>query len=108
MPKEVRVIQFEQHEVLLAAQTFMSERSGSRDTAAIVHVTFTQGSDGVMGELHSLRPGEPNNRIMSAEDMLVAMLLFCSRKRIPLPIRSAKRLELHGSSLILKITVPSR
>ncbi len=108
MPKEVRVIQFEQHEVLSAAQTFMTERSGLRDSSAIVHVSFTQGNDGVMGELHSIRSGEENHRIMSAEDMLVAMLLYCSRKRIPLPIRSAKRLELHGTSLLLKITVPSR
>jgi len=45
---------------------------------------------------------------MSGDDMLLAMLLFCSRKRIPLPIRSGKRLELNGSALLLKITVQPR
>jgi hypothetical protein len=40
--------------------------------------------------------------------MLVAMLLFCSRKRIRLPMRSTKQLEMHGATVLLRITIPSR
>ncbi len=108
MAKEVRIIQFEQQEVVAATQAFVSQRTNSRDTAAITYVTLAPDNDGVRGELHSGRDPEGNSRTMSGDDMLVAMLLFCSRKRIPLPIRSAKRLELNGSALLLKITVQPR
>ncbi len=110
MAWEVRVIQFDEEDVLTAAQDFMAVRNGNKDQSTIIHVACTATKDGVKGRLRSTRPegGGANNGLISADDMLVAMLLFCSRKRIRLPIRAVKQLEMHGSTVLLRITIPSR
>jgi len=107
---EVRVIQFDEEEVLKAVQDFMATRNGNKDPSTIIHVSCMATKDGVEGKLRSTRTdgGGENNGLITAEDMLVAMLLLCSYKRIRLPIRAVKTLEMHGSTVLLRMTIPSR
>ncbi len=73
-------------------------------------MTFAEGNDGVRGHLYSSLPGgeSENNGVIEEADMPSAMLLFCSRKRIRLPIRAVEWLEMNGSALMPRVTVPSR
>jgi len=107
---EVRVVQFDEEEVLTAVQDFMTARNGNKDPSTIIHVACTATKGGVEGKLRSTRSdgGGKNNGLITAEDMLVAMLLLCSRKRIRLPIRAVKTLEMHGSTVLLRMTIPVR
>jgi len=108
--KEIRIIQFDQNEVLLGAQNFVTGRSRNPNAPPIARVTLIAGNDGVMGELHSAGPGAAgeNSGVIQEKDFLSAMLLFCKQKRIRLPMRAVKQLEMNGASLMLSITIPSR
>jgi hypothetical protein len=106
VPKEIRIILFETQEVLAAVHDFLSRQMRRGDACKVDRMTLTQGPEGILCELHA--DGASGRRILQHQDLLMAMLLFCSGHRIPLPARSDKSLKLSGSSLMLEMTMPAR
>jgi hypothetical protein len=105
LPKEVRVVLFEPQEVVVAARGFLSRQMRRGDAVHVDRVTLTQGPDGILCELHAQSGAR---RVMQHQDLLMAMLLFCSGHRIPLPARADKSLKLSGAVLMLEMTMPLR
>ncbi|MGX9966781.1 hypothetical protein ACVFYP_25885 [Roseomonas sp. F4] len=109
MPKEVRHILFTPEEVLEALCDSMTLADPAW-TAGIVRLRLdmaTASSGEVVGRLmpHPPRRGTQLGWTFPAPDLLATLLQTCRRRRIPLPRRGLKRLELVGTSLCLTITI---
>jgi hypothetical protein len=104
VPKEVRCIVFDERDTRLAASMFLSSR-GDRVTAAEIEgIELTQDADGPAGQIRFAADLARETVTLAGAQLLSAVLLFCSRRRIPLPHTGAKSLELADADLVLVIT----
>ncbi|MBU8547106.1 MULTISPECIES: hypothetical protein [Roseomonadaceae] len=109
MPKEVRYILFTPQEVLEALSEGMAlaDPGWASGTGRMRLDMATATSGEVICRLvpHPPRPGGRPGWTFQAPDMLAMLLQACRRRRIPLPRRGHKRLELMGTSLCLTVTL---
>jgi hypothetical protein len=101
---EVRYIVFSPDEARAAVVTF-AQRHGTVTTANdILGVDFAGPNDApsVLLRLRGAPAAEP--RSLSTQHLIAAFLLYCGDRRIPIPKRAEKRVELSVNGLTLVLT----
>ncbi|WP_366654550.1 hypothetical protein [Fodinicurvata sp. EGI_FJ10296] len=110
MPREIRYILFEQAEIARAIADWRRMDGKPLALASIFSVTVSvrEGSDSLeaiyrVGD-HAKAQGSISEHRISEYDLTVAILAWCRQNGVPLPRRSAKRLEPLGDSIALLVT----
>ena len=106
MTIEVRCIIFSAEEVNAAAVTLLCRRDRNLDPNQIrmIEVLPTPGIEPV-GRVWLHTDDRRPHLVIETADLMTALLLACRQRRIPLPVRAAKRLECTGSGVALVATI---
>jgi hypothetical protein len=109
MPKELRCLLFTAEELLEAlaeeAQRAMPEVELSGSSAAVQMATAADGRVGVRLVRRQRQGRSRPSAMLEGAELLGLLLRLCKRRRIPLPMRGEKRLELVGPCLALIVTL---
>lgn len=103
MAKEIRFILFDIEEVRAAVTEFLAKRTNVRIGNDVAKVELGQGEEGPFGKVHFLPALRLEARAIRTVDLLEAVLTYCARRRIPLPLRGTKTLEITEDNLVLSI-----
>lgn len=108
MPRELRYIIFEPAEIAQAIAAWRRMVGMPLTLASIFSVSVIEGKDGVeavyrVGD-HAKRRASISEFSISDHDLTAAILGYCRQNGIPLPRRSAKRLEPFGEGLAMLVT----
>ena len=108
MPREIRYSMFEQAEIAGAIAAWRRMAGKPLTMASIFSVSIVERPDGVeaiyrVGD-HAKHQAPITEHSISDYDLTVAILAYCRQNGIPLPRRSAKRLEPFGEGLAMLVT----
>ena len=104
--QEIRHLVFNRQELQEIAYGFLDDR-GERPSASGSIWELGGERDGVRLTLvpAANRSGEQSPKILRGGELLSAAILFCKRRRVPLPVRGQKEIGIMRGSLSLVITM---
>ncbi len=104
MPQEVRCILFDRRETHAAVGAFLSSRGQLVDSGMIQQVDLEQRPEGVAALVTLGGQRGARSAHIQPPELLAAVLLFCSTRRIPLPHLGQKSVESSGGNIVLVVT----
>ena len=108
MTKEIHYFLFSKEEVFSALvdyQYSLARPLPKGSAATLRMIDRTDGIEAVMQCRSEASPDEVTEFTFSSTDLLAAVILYCSKGRIPMAARANKRLELLGDQLALLTTM---
>ncbi len=103
MPSEVRFVMFQPEEVRAAVIEYLARRLQYRVDLDIARVELGPAEDGPQGRIHFRKALGLPVKLLRSADLLEAMLAYCHARRIPMPLRGLKGLEITDSNLVMSI-----
>jgi hypothetical protein len=98
MPAEIRHLLFSENELLAALRTYSTTSGQSFPSGATA--TFENRDNPIVT---ATDPRDGKKLLFSGEKLTAALLLFCNRKKIPLPIRGIKALTILNGRITLLV-----
>ncbi len=105
MPKEIRAILFTSDEVRTVVEHFLAKNSSGRAARSVERVDLEITEGALYGKVFLARGAEPQQLLLGAQDMMTAVLMYCSHIKIPMSIRALKQLEPSTSGLMLTMSL---
>src|SRR5689334_5186267 len=99
MTKEIHYFLFSKEEVFSALVDYQYSLAKPMPKGSTASLRMTERSDGIEAVVQCRsdeNPGEATEVSFSSTDLLAAIILYCSKGRIPMAARANKRLELLG------------
>ena len=104
LPSEVRCLVFSREELKEVVSNFLSRRGKTTQRYEIDNIVFDQKAEFYVHIVKDISR-KRENLILSTEDMLSAILLYCSINRIPLAYRAKKRIFVKDDVVFLEMVL---
>jgi hypothetical protein len=108
MTKEIHYFLFSKEEVFSALVDYQYSLARPLPKGSTATLRMTERTDGIEATVQCRSEGNPDEETeltFSSMDLLAAIILYCSKGRIPMAARANKRLELLGDQLALLTTM---
>lgn len=106
MPSEYRLIFFDPGEIAKGAVEWKRAQGARVPDRKVVRMSIDRSNLGVT--FHFAGGGDKAQPlVLKAEDVTAALLVYCRRTRIPLPMRAAKKLVQFDDQLAFMFSMPS-
>ena len=102
LPSEVRCLVFSREELKEVVSNFLSRRGKTTQRYEIANIFFDKKPEFSVHIIKDVSKKE-ENLILSTEDMLSAILLYCAINRIPLAYRAQKRIFIKDDVVFLEM-----
>lgn len=105
MPTEIRHIIFSSAELYVALKEYRRRRDDPLPEGTVLRFDIEPGPEIRADVLIARDDGAPDLRLLVRRDELAAaLIMYCIDRKIPMPVKSTKFLQLFGGSLGLVIT----
>jgi hypothetical protein len=101
---EVRYVVFSPDEARSAIITFVQRQGTVSAASDVVAVDFVGPNDAPCAVVRLRGQSEPEPTTLNAQYLIAALLLYCGDRRIPVPKRAQKQVELSVNGLTLVLT----
>jgi hypothetical protein len=104
MPEETRRVLFSPDEIRVVVDEFIIKRFGVETGGEIGQIALRKIDAGVTAGF-TRGGGATKHMQLDAPELLAAVMLFCQKRRIPLPRKATKFLQVSDDKLALTITI---
>jgi hypothetical protein len=102
MPREMRQITFEADELAVASLEYLRHRNKVTPDAGLHGIDFTEEAD-IGLKLKVRGQADEAELVLDSGDVGAALILFCIRRQIRLPMAGVKTIARHGREVHLNI-----